>query len=357
MLSYLQLLLNPRNDLAFERVVNEPARGIGKVSLEHLRQYAQPRELNMLEAAVQVDKIPLLKGKAASALRDFGRMMFELTKLADAQPEEVIRQVLDRSGYRKMLVESRDEGDQDRLANIEELITAARQFSLEDSTRSIGDFVENITLASDVDSWDQRQDSVSVMTMHSAKGLEFPVVYLLAVEQGLLPHERSLGRDEEIEEERRLAFVGMTRAKEELYLCHARLRDFRGQTLYAVPSMFLDELPSGKVTKLDLSSSGGVHQAADQWRSGSAASAQGWTDAGVRPKSEPIKPSALGLSGDGTCPYTQGMLVRHATYGEGRVIEVSGQGVLRKVKIRFRTAGERSFIAEKVKLEIVTKGS
>jgi len=355
-LAYLQLLLNPRNDLAFERVVNEPARGVGKVSLEHLRQYAQPRELSMLEATAQADKIPLLKGKASNALRDFGRMMFQLTKLADAQPEEVIRQVLDCSGYRKMLTDSRDEGDQDRLANIEELITAARQFSVEDSTRNIGDFVENITLASDVDGWDQGQDSVSIMTMHSAKGLEFPVVYLLAIEQGLVPHERSLGRDEEIEEERRLAFVGMTRAKEELYLCHSRLRDFRGQTLYAVPSMFLDELPQGKITRLDLSSSGGVHQAADHWRSGSSAAAQGWTDAGVRPKPEPIQPSAMGFNANAACPYTEGMIVRHATYGEGRVTEVSGHGVLRKVKVRFRTAGERSFIAEKVKLEIVKKG-
>src|SRR5206468_5955503 len=106
---------------------------------------------------------------------------------------------LDRSGYRQMLKDSRDEDDADRLANVEELITAAKQFVAEDGTRTIGDFLENITLASDVDSWDEKQDRVSVMTMHAAKGLEFPVVYLLAMEQGLLPHERSLGRDEEVE--------------------------------------------------------------------------------------------------------------------------------------------------------------
>jgi DNA helicase II / ATP-dependent DNA helicase PcrA len=354
--AYLQLLINPRNDLAFERVVNEPARGIGKVSLEHLRQYAQTRELSLLDSAAQVDKVPFLKGKAASALRDFAQLMFDLTQLVDAQPEEVIRQVLDRSGYRKMLQESRDQSDQDRLANIEELITAARQFSIEDSARTIADFVENITLASDVDGWDDRQDCVSIMTMHSAKGLEFPVVYLLAVEQGLLPHERSLGRDDEIEEERRLAFVGMTRAKEELYLSHARLRDFRGQTLYAVPSMFLEELPADQITRTDLSASSmGRLDASDYWRSGSAAAVQGWSEAGVRPKSEPIKPSALGLTGTGAGLYSEGMLVRHLTYGDGRVIEVSGMGMLRKVRVRFRTAGERSFIAEKVKLEIVNK--
>ncbi len=122
-----------------------------------------------------------------------------------------------------MLMDSNDNEDQERLANIEELITAAKQFAAEEVGRTIGDFLENITLASDLDSWDERQDCVSIMTMHAAKGLEFPVVYMVAVEQGLLPHERSLGRNEEVEEERRLAFVGMTRAKEELYLSLARM--------------------------------------------------------------------------------------------------------------------------------------
>jgi DNA helicase-2/ATP-dependent DNA helicase PcrA len=356
-LAYLQLLLNPRNDLAFERVVNEPPRGIGKASLEHLQDYARPRELSLLAAAAEADRITTLKGRAAKGLKEFARMIFDLGKLADAQPEEVIRQVLDQSGYRQMLVDSKDEEDQERLANIEELITAARQFSAEDPKRTISDFVENITLASDVDGWDEQQDCVSVMTMHAAKGLEFPVVYLVAVEQGLLPHERSLGKPDEIEEERRLAFVGMTRAKEELYLCHARLRDFRGNTLYAVPSMFLDELPRDEaVQRLDLSASPGLTQPAkEKWRGGGAAAEQGWTDAGVRPLPAPVKPRAPEKQRGDAPQYAEGMLVRHETYGQGRVIEVSGHGILRKIKIRFAAAGERSFILDKVKLEILRK--
>src|SRR5947209_2152496 len=131
------------------------------------------------------------------------------------------------------------------------------------------------------------------MTMHSAKGLEFPVVYMVAMEQGITPHERSLGRGDEIEEERRLAFVGMTRAKEELYLCHARLREFRGQTLYAVPSMFLEELPADAVQAIDLSASGaGTPTALEHWRGGGPAAEQGWTDAGVRPRPAPVPPQA-----------------------------------------------------------------
>src|SRR5262249_34185280 len=152
-----------------------------------------------------------------------------------------------------------------------------------------------------------------------------------------------LGRDEEVEEERRLAFVGMTRGKEELYLSHARLREFRGTTLYAVPSMFLDELPGDAVQHLDLSASAGGTQAAmDFWRSGNAASAQGWNDAGIRAKPAPVPPAFTGSGSGGGGPYAEGMLVRHPTYGPGRIVEVSGYGALRKVKIRFQTAGERS---------------
>ena len=352
-LAYLRLLLNPRDDLSFLRAVNEPARGVGKVSLEHLQKHAAPREQSLLEAARDVAKIPAIKGKAATGLRDFVLLMDSLAAVRDAQPDEVIRRVLEESGYRRMLMDSRDEEDQDRLANIEELITAARQFAEEDNSRTVGDFLENVTLASDVDGWDQRQESVSVMTMHAAKGLEFPVVYLVAVEQGLLPHERSLGRDEEVEEERRLAFVGMTRAREELYLSHARLREFRGNTLYAVPSMFLDELPKEGVQALDLSASAGGTQAAiAHWRGGNPAAMQGWTDAGVRPLPPPVAPRRPDGPADA---YAEGMHVKHPNYGAGQIVEVSGHGAMRKVKIRFRTAGERSFIADKVTLEVVRR--
>ncbi|HXG08229.1 MAG TPA: UvrD-helicase domain-containing protein [Gemmataceae bacterium] len=351
-LAYLRLLVNPRDDLSFLRVVNEPARGIGKVSLEHLRAYAEPRELSLLAAAADVAKIPFIKGKAAAGLREFAQLMRDLGRLADAPPDEVIRQVLDRSGYRAMLKDSKDPEDQERLANIEELITAARQFAAEDPTRTIADFLENITLASDVDSWDERQDCVSIMTLHSAKGLEFPVVYMAAVEERILPHERSLNSSDpdELEEERRLAFVGMTRAKEELYLSHARLREFRGQTLYAVPSMFLGELPEDATEFVDLSASGaGTARAIDEWRSGGEAAEEGWRDAGIRlrKKGEAALPDSDG--------YAVGMLVRHEKYGMGQITDLSGYGALRRIKIRFPTAGEKTFIVDKVQLTIVRR--
>lgn len=350
-LAYLRLLVNPRDDLSFLRVVNEPVRGIGKVSLEHLRSYAEPRSLSLLAAAGQADRIPAIKGKATRGLAEFADLMRELSQTMESPPDEVIRQVLARTGYRALFSESKDPEDQERLANIEELITAARQFAQEDPARSIGDFLENITLASDVDSWDDRQDCVSVMTLHAAKGLEFPVVYMVAVEQGLLPHERSLARDDEVEEERRLGFVGMTRAKEELYLTHARLREFRGTTLYAIPSMFLDELPHDQIVCLDRSPTATARRSTlEGWRTATASTATAWADAGVKPVtattlSKNAAPSAA--------EYVEGSMVRHATYGTGRVTEVSGYGALRKVKVRF-SSGERTFLIEKAKLERVS---
>ncbi|HWY88143.1 MAG TPA: 3'-5' exonuclease, partial [Gemmataceae bacterium] len=171
------------------------------------------------------------------------------------------------------------------------------------------------------------------------------------------PHERSLAKDDDIEEERRLAFVGLTRAKEELYLTHARLREFRGQTLYAVPSMFLEELPPEGVETIDLSASAaGTQRAVDYWRGSAGAGSKTWYDAGI-----PLPDVARAREGTAATAvalaagYSEGMLVDHEKYGRGRITEMSGHGAMRKLRIRF-PGGERAFIADKAKLTIVTKG-
>jgi DNA helicase-2/ATP-dependent DNA helicase PcrA len=351
-LAYLRLLLNPRDDLSFLRIVNEPARGIGKTSLEHLQSYAEPRGLSLLAAAAQVHQVPAIRGRAVQGLNDFSKLMEELGSVAEFEPEEIIRKVIDRSGYRKMLLTSSDPEDAERLANIEELITAAKQFASEESGRTLADFLESITLASDIDGWDDRQDCVSIMTLHAAKGLEFPVVYVLAAEQGILPHQRSLEEDdpEELEEERRLTFVGITRAKEEINLCHARKREFRGQSYWARPSMFLDELGEEAVERQDRSFPGLTLSPSELWRShdsstfeiaetGSGRARAGANDA---------------ANADADVGYVKGMMVRHERYGMGRVTDVSGFGVSRKIRVRFPTSGERTFLAAKAKFAIVT---
>jgi DNA helicase II / ATP-dependent DNA helicase PcrA len=351
-LAYLRLIVNPADNISFLRAVNEPARGIGKVSLDHLQAYAELNQVSLLEAAGQVAKIPVIKGKARDGLRVFHRLVGELRGMVDSPPEDVIRAVLDKSGYREMLRASADDDDIDRLANVEELITSAKQFAAEDGTRTIRDFLEQITLASDVDSWDERQDCVSVMTLHAAKGLEFPVVYVIAMEQGILPGERSLTKEEDVEEERRVAFVGITRAMKELYLSHARMRDFRGQTLYAIPSMFLEELPD-EVVQVDLGAHGGRSPAADHWRGGPRAATAAWAELG-HPPLPPAVPHAV-TSNPGADGYEKGQIVQHEQYGIGTITEVGGYGALRKVKIRFAVGGEKTFIADKVRLKVVTR--
>jgi DNA helicase-2/ATP-dependent DNA helicase PcrA len=350
-LAYLRLLVNPNDTVSFLRAVNEPARGVGKVSLDRLVNWANDNELSPALACAQVARIPEIKGKAAAGLRGFAQLLIDLRAKLDLPPHEIIREVLDKSGYRQMLVDSTDDADYDRLANIEEMITAAKQFSDEDNSRTLSDFLETITLASDVDGHDEQSDQVSVMTFHAAKGLEFPVVYMLACEQGILPHNRSIesGKDDELEEERRLCFVGMTRAMKLLHLCHARMREFRGQTTYAIPSMFLDELPTD-VERTDLSmQKNSARGAIEEWRRGYAATAGGYNPRFVAP----VKPSVNPNSDD----FAVGQVVQHDEYGIGQVSEVNGIGALRKVKVRFPAYGEKTFVGDKLKLRVVKRGS
>ena len=167
-----------------------------------------------------------LKDKASRALEDFTRLIDELTDLRDHTAEEVIRQLLSRTGYRDWLAEESPDKGEDRLANLDELISAAREFDHEHPGSGVQDFLADVTLASPIDRWDQETGAVTLMTLHAAKGLEFPVVFIVALEEGLLPHVRANESDSELEEERRLLFVGMTRAQRELYLSRCRCGRF-----------------------------------------------------------------------------------------------------------------------------------
>ena len=204
------------------------------------------------------------------------------------------------------------------------------------------------TTAADVDGWDEDADRVSVMTLHSSKGLEFPVVYVLAVEEGLLPHQRSAESNEELEEERRLCFVGMTRAMKELYLCHARMREFRGQVRYCVESSFLRELPP-EVERIDASMSRNyARSGAEEYRARIAPATPDWAATSE-------KPAASTATTGHEDELARGVVVMHDEYGIGTVGEVTGYGAMKRVKIRFPSSGEKVFVASKVKLRIVKR--
>ena len=256
-LAYLSLLVNPKDDVAFARVVNVPPRGLGKISIDHLAAGARDRGIPLLAMAQQAPFVPSLKGKAAAAFLEFAHVMDELAPLRQRPAAEVVEALLEKTGYRKQLQAGEREKDEDRLANLDELITAARQFDDERPEASVQDFLADITLASPIDRWDDQAGNVTLMTVHAAKGLEFPVVFIVALEQGLLPHSRAKDNESETEEERRLFFVGITRVRRKLFLSRSVIRTFQGKQQATLPSSFLRELPEGPIEVRDLSGLGG----------------------------------------------------------------------------------------------------
>ena len=251
-LAYCQLVNNPRDDMAFERTVNTPPRGIGRKTIERLTEYAYRRGTPLLEAARQAFEIEGLSRGTAAKIAGYVDIIDRIAAVVHGDVEEVIGTVLDASGYRASLAESEDEQDQNRLANIEELLTDSRQFDEQNPGGGhLEEYLERSWLVNETDDWDTETDKATLMTLHAAKGLEFPVVFIVAVEDGVLPHERVGQHPDELEEERRLAFVGITRAKDELQLSYAVTRDFRGVRRRTIPSSFLMEMPREDMEMVD----------------------------------------------------------------------------------------------------------
>ena len=376
-LAYCQLLNNPRDDVALGRVINSPPRGIGKKTLDRLNEHAYRYGAPLLDACREAGLIEGLAKRSATAVARFVQVMDRLSTRIAAPAEEIIGLVLTESGYRDHLAKSDDEEDANRLANIEELLTDARQFdeqydvSNESQQNEIAPsgpleaYLERTWLVNETDGWEDDHDKVTLMTLHAAKGLEFPVVFLTAVEDGILPHERSTSDATQLEEERRLAFVGITRAETELQLSHVLRRDFRGQRRFAIPSSFLMEIPqeqleaeravAPELEMLDWDTeevwediSQDEDQPADP-ASEPASDAKPWQVVAAG-----VTTAAALLDGEGAAGKPQakidpdvfslGMAVTHPEYGLGKIVTLSGAGSRRKATVRFATAGERPFV-------------
>jgi DNA helicase-2/ATP-dependent DNA helicase PcrA len=377
---YLTLLNNPRDDVAFLRIVNTPARGIGKSSLDKLSDYARNRALPLLEAARESGLVESIPKKAAVALAKFVSMYDRLSLVAIRPVEEILGHVLTESGYQAALVASLTPEDEERLANIQELLTAAREF--DERTPGEGhleEFLEEVCLVNDTDAWEAKDDRVTLMTLHASKGLEFPVVFLIALEQGLLPHERSRQNAAELEEERRLLFVGMTRAEDELHLSLARWREFRGQRKMTIPSQFLMDLPTeefdSQMHSWTSPDSGGQHQdfehehahPEEDWAGEADERFAETGEQPVRERASAAKPRAMRLLtaaelGDDAIEappaspdeFAQSMLVRHPEYGLGTIVALSGSGPARKAVVDFSGGiGQRSFVLKHSRLRPV----
>ncbi|RLI10825.1 ATP-dependent DNA helicase PcrA [Candidatus Bathyarchaeota archaeon] len=249
--AYLRVVFNPYDTLSLRRIANEPPRGIGDQTMKRLEAYAEKHGWPLFEAMRNARQIPLLGPRSVAAVEAFVKLIEGLRELSGDIPErislsEFVKEVAERTGYLARLRQEAESGSIDaqaRIENVKELFTVAQEFERRHEEVDLASFVSHLSLLSDVDTWDHRANAVTLMTLHSAKGLEFPVVFITGLEEGLLPHRKSLFDEAELEEERRLCYVGITRAKERLFLTYAWQRSFMGSTYRARPSRFLDEIP------------------------------------------------------------------------------------------------------------------
>jgi DNA helicase-2/ATP-dependent DNA helicase PcrA len=303
--------------------------------------------MSLLEAARDRQLLLGLPKRGAVPLQALVDLFDQLAALAFAPVEEILRRTMLQSGYRQHLEESRSEDDINRLENVEELITAAWQFDEEyGGCGDLEEFLERVCLVSDTDGWDEQGDKVTLMSLHAAKGLEFPVVYIVAVEDGILPHERNRQDPAGLEEERRLLFVGMTRAREELQLSYAVHREFRGQRRSTIPSSFLMELPRQEMELAD--ATGPIEPLADapsthlprslirtNQHSGTGSIITAAQLAGIAPA------GPVCVTPDDFHP---GMAVTHPEYGPGKILALDGVGNRRRATVTFPVAGEKRFV-------------
>ncbi|MEQ9460167.1 MAG: UvrD-helicase domain-containing protein [Phycisphaeraceae bacterium] len=353
-LGYLQAIVNPADEVALLRIINTPTRGISDKTVKAIQATATRHDLGFIDLMHRPNDVAELGTRAVTSVEAFATSMKRWRAWTDpSQPDaadrpaslrDLVDQVLRESGLHKHYAEDKSDPDRERLANLAELVTFAQQFEehflletveeLGQPTPHLGDrllaLLERVALVSDVDGVASDQGSVTMMTLHAAKGLEYPTVAIVGVEDGLLPHDRSQGSEREIEEERRLLFVGITRAMKRLFLTHAKYRASYGQSIATIPSRFLSELPREELIQVEPESA-----EIDDFLS--AASAR------LQRRSAMMQESA----------YPEGSLVRHPQFGLGRVLDVAASGAHTKARVQFNTAGTKTLILQYARLELV----
>jgi DNA helicase-2/ATP-dependent DNA helicase PcrA len=318
LLAYLRLIANEADEVSLRRVLNTPRRGIGDRATEHIAALAQREKISFARALTRPQDAPGLAARSASAIEAFNQLMSELRAAAAAGSPvgDLAEAVLDKTGYVAELEASSDLQDASRIENLTELVSVAREFDAQHAGGTLAEFLEQVSLVADADEipdGDEHGGMITLMTLHTAKGLEFPVVFLTGLEENVFPHERSAGDERELEEERRLAYVGITRAQQRLYLTRAVARAWWGRPARHPQSRFLTEVPAELI----------------DWRRDAAAAAP--------PASERLA-SRPGVRAPGNRPVPSlhpGDRVNHDSYGLGRVLSVEGRPDDPEAKIDF----------------------
>ena len=331
-LAYLRVLYNPFDDLSLLRIINVPKRSIGATTVSKLQDYARANGTSLFMTLTQLHLVDTIKGKTKEKLEEFGILIFTLVaEMEDKTVLDILEAILDRTGYLAQLEESTDPQDQARAENIGELLSVAKDFQDTNPMGTVEDFLEQVALVNDVDSFEQEESKVTLMTLHAAKGLEFPIVFLGGLEEGLFPHSRTLMNPEEIEEERRLAYVGITRAEKELYISNATTRTVFGRTSSYLPSRFIDEIPEELVDGLRAKRKvpDDIKRHVPQHMSVTS-----------RPVTKPI------VRNEVIADWKVGDTAIHSKWGNGKVINVAGEGAGMKLTIEFPTQGVRVVMAK-----------
>ncbi|MDP9330570.1 MAG: DNA helicase PcrA [Actinomycetota bacterium] len=344
-LSYLRLLVNPQDVVSFRRAVNTPKRGIGDATVSVLESFARDEEIAPLDACRRVDEIAMLQQRAKGAVAGFMQIMTALQTRLDegAGPARMVECAAVESGYLGELEADRTVEAQGRIENLQELAGVAAELIAREPDAGLTEFLESVSLVSEQDEYDEDESMVTLMTLHIAKGLEFPIVFIVGLEDGVFPHYRSMTNAAELEEERRLAYVGITRARERLYLTHAWSRTLFGQTAYNPASRFLGEIPE---TLVDLREAE-TRRALQGGRSGgyggrrSANGPQGGRPQDGAPGRDWTPPRPGGVARHDPASVAEGDTVLHDKWGEGVVLNVTGGGDGAEATIAFSDVGEK----------------
>ena len=356
-LSFVRLTVRPHDTPSIERVINVPSRGIGDTTLSTLVERAAEQNVT-LWTLIEGD-LRFLPPRASKAVAEFRDIVHDLQRAATNPLPDFVDYVLLRTGYRRMLQESRDLQDESRLENLDELLNSAREYYEQNPQATLGDYLDSLTLMSDLDKY-EGQKGATLMTLHAAKGLEFKVVFLAGMEEGVLPHSQSLERAEDLEEERRLCYVGMTRAREMLFCLHAMERRLHGKFREQSPSPFLEEIPYDVKEEVSLARR--------------YASSQSWREQPIRrpavasPKRDSVNgvmsffqnapvqfdPSAIRAvktqQDSGAPELKRGQRVRHEQFGIGTILTMEGSGPDAKLTVYFDRVGSKKFVARFAKL-------